>query len=500
MEGVINFLTGEEPEAQYLRKRCVFKIVPMLNPDGVIHGNYRTSLCGKDLNRVWNKPHARLHPTIFHTQEMIRRMQRARKLEFYCDLHGHSRKYHFPFKKKLIILNRKNAFFYGNAPPNNIYKPRIFPLIVSNMSKYTNFKDCQFAIQKSKENTARIALWREFPIDNIFTLEASFYGYNDQNKIVHFTKEDYKNLGVDLCKAIFIYIKQMLQENLPIINTLEAKLSAEKVQPKQSGKDKDATTATTTAEIRRRSVSVSNNPKKGSFQVKKFFSLFFSIGGNPNPNNSPIIQPSNDLFANIDCKDLMKQLKQNKEMIAMGNKGDDSGSDTGLSEDDIPFQELRKVLPLPLRKKKKKNLELVKKKSNNSISVKKEEKLLSPEKLPRANSTASLPLQSPNEKLKQELPRNRSFKKPFKMQNELFGGARERVLSEDDEATINNLMQTDKNLSALFYDFDASIQQIYKPLPVNTGPLGKCFTYQKIVPKPNLAQAKLVCIFHEYVV
>jgi len=92
MEGVINFLTGEDPEAQYLRKRCVFKIVPMLNPDGVIHGNYRTDLCGKDLNRIWNKPHSRLHPTIFHTQEMIRRMQRGRKLEFYCDLHGHSRK------------------------------------------------------------------------------------------------------------------------------------------------------------------------------------------------------------------------------------------------------------------------------------------------------------------------------------------------------------------------------------------------------------------------
>jgi cytosolic carboxypeptidase protein 2/3 len=29
----------------------VFYIVPMLNPDGVIVGNYRTSYSGKDLNR-----------------------------------------------------------------------------------------------------------------------------------------------------------------------------------------------------------------------------------------------------------------------------------------------------------------------------------------------------------------------------------------------------------------------------------------------------------------
>ncbi len=29
----------------------------MVNPDGVIHGNYRCSLAGCDLNRRWKKPH-----------------------------------------------------------------------------------------------------------------------------------------------------------------------------------------------------------------------------------------------------------------------------------------------------------------------------------------------------------------------------------------------------------------------------------------------------------
>jgi murein tripeptide amidase MpaA len=28
----------------------------MLNPDGVIHGNYRCSIKGIDLNRSWKKP------------------------------------------------------------------------------------------------------------------------------------------------------------------------------------------------------------------------------------------------------------------------------------------------------------------------------------------------------------------------------------------------------------------------------------------------------------
>lgn len=41
MEGVLNFLTSNTKEAQILRDKFVFKIIPMLNPDGVIHGNYR---------------------------------------------------------------------------------------------------------------------------------------------------------------------------------------------------------------------------------------------------------------------------------------------------------------------------------------------------------------------------------------------------------------------------------------------------------------------------
>jgi murein tripeptide amidase MpaA len=51
VEGLIEFLMSDEEEAIVLREKYVFKIVPMLNPDGVIVGNYRTSLGGHDLNR-----------------------------------------------------------------------------------------------------------------------------------------------------------------------------------------------------------------------------------------------------------------------------------------------------------------------------------------------------------------------------------------------------------------------------------------------------------------
>ena len=53
VEGIIRFLVSNSEKAIKLRDMYVFKIVPMLNPDGVIIGNYRCSLAGHDLNRQW---------------------------------------------------------------------------------------------------------------------------------------------------------------------------------------------------------------------------------------------------------------------------------------------------------------------------------------------------------------------------------------------------------------------------------------------------------------
>ena len=49
MKGAIEYLLS--PSAKSLRKNYVFYVLPMLNPDGVRYGNYRTSLLGVDLNR-----------------------------------------------------------------------------------------------------------------------------------------------------------------------------------------------------------------------------------------------------------------------------------------------------------------------------------------------------------------------------------------------------------------------------------------------------------------
>ena len=45
MEGFLEFITSLECElASFLRSKVKFKVIPMLNPDGVALGNYRCSL------------------------------------------------------------------------------------------------------------------------------------------------------------------------------------------------------------------------------------------------------------------------------------------------------------------------------------------------------------------------------------------------------------------------------------------------------------------------
>ena len=63
----------------------------MLNPDGVLIGNYRTSLSGLDLNRQWIAPSMKICPENYSTKMMMKKTLESRDILFYCDIHGHSR-------------------------------------------------------------------------------------------------------------------------------------------------------------------------------------------------------------------------------------------------------------------------------------------------------------------------------------------------------------------------------------------------------------------------
>lgn len=99
LHGMIDYLISKD--ATYLRDSLVFKIVPMINPDGVVAGNYRTSFIGKDLNRLYlNSDEANnnmddvLKPEITAMKQLIKgcKLDGSKGILAFIDVHHHSQK------------------------------------------------------------------------------------------------------------------------------------------------------------------------------------------------------------------------------------------------------------------------------------------------------------------------------------------------------------------------------------------------------------------------
>eukprot|EP00828_Plagiopyla_frontata_P044411 TRINITY_DN7240_c0_g1_i1.p3 TRINITY_DN7240_c0_g1~~TRINITY_DN7240_c0_g1_i1.p3 ORF type:complete len:199 (-),score=12.34 TRINITY_DN7240_c0_g1_i1:132-728(-) len=143
IQGVINFLISDETEAQELRSRFIFKIVPMLNPDGVIIGNYRTGFGGRDLNRQYNG-NSQLFPTVSGIKSLVNDCKKKNDVLAYIDFHGHSIK--------------PNVFMYGPEYSNDNpkqYETKFIPKIINTISDMFSYESSIFTIASSKKNTSR---------------------------------------------------------------------------------------------------------------------------------------------------------------------------------------------------------------------------------------------------------------------------------------------------------------------------------------------------------
>ena len=89
MQGLIDFLVSSHEVAQELRKHLIFKLVPMMNPDGVFLGNTMGNLLGQDLNRHWHEPDRFLHPGLHAVRQLIHSYDREHDLDMILDVHSH---------------------------------------------------------------------------------------------------------------------------------------------------------------------------------------------------------------------------------------------------------------------------------------------------------------------------------------------------------------------------------------------------------------------------
>ena len=208
IKGAIELLLGESAEAKYLRDNFIIKVIPMVNVDGVICGNSRTSLAGCDLNRRWVNPNEYLYPEIYFLKELIYNFSKKNKVEYIIDFHGH--------------FGAFNSFFYSNNSKENIELCRKFPFICGKISEIIQFKKSRFKMPKYKKGTGRINLYKELDIENIVTLETSYFGCIEGNySNQYFNIEKLKEIGKDICRGIILsYYNNYAFEkpNIKIIN------------------------------------------------------------------------------------------------------------------------------------------------------------------------------------------------------------------------------------------------------------------------------------------
>ena len=203
LKGAIDFLTGSTRPAQLLRRHYLFRIVPMLNPDGVVYGNTRTSLLGADLNRRWSNPSSVLHPTLYYVKRLIQTMAEEREIALVCDMHGHST------KKKVFLYGCKHDITTGSIhSPRKNALIRLFPLLLSRNSALFSYGRCRFALETDRQATARQVCFRDLGIDRSYTLEASLFGPSQDGRALN--QSDYEGIGRELCQPLLSFINRRL--------------------------------------------------------------------------------------------------------------------------------------------------------------------------------------------------------------------------------------------------------------------------------------------------
>lgn len=72
LNGFLDLVTDIKSEqGRLLRKHFVFKIIPILNPDGCARGYYRLDTAAYNLNRFYLNPSKQDHPTIWAAKKAI---------------------------------------------------------------------------------------------------------------------------------------------------------------------------------------------------------------------------------------------------------------------------------------------------------------------------------------------------------------------------------------------------------------------------------------------
>ncbi|KAA0724557.1 Cytosolic carboxypeptidase 4 [Triplophysa tibetana] len=227
MKGTLEFLCSDDPVAESLREAYIFKIIPMLNPDGVINGNNRCSLSAEDLNRQWLKPDPILSPTIYHTKGFLYYLNSIGRTPLvFCDYHGHSRK--------------KNVFLYGCSMKETLWQSgstintaslkedpgyRTIAKTLDRIAPAFSFNNCNYLVEKSRASTARVVVWREIGVLRSFTMESTYNGCNQGiYKGLQTGTREMEEMGMKFSQSLLTLRRNSIQYSSRLIHNASALL------------------------------------------------------------------------------------------------------------------------------------------------------------------------------------------------------------------------------------------------------------------------------------
>ncbi|KAJ1433140.1 hypothetical protein B484DRAFT_17801, partial [Ochromonadaceae sp. CCMP2298] len=140
-KGILDLLMDpNDLQAQALRARYVFKLIPVLNPDGVYRGHFRMDQLGNNLNRYYLSNDSLQQPSIFAAKSLTDHYAAAGKLCVYLDFHAHA--------------SKRGCFIYGNVldSAEDQIQNQLYCKLASLNSAHFDYEGCLF----SKDHMTRI--------------------------------------------------------------------------------------------------------------------------------------------------------------------------------------------------------------------------------------------------------------------------------------------------------------------------------------------------------
>jgi hypothetical protein len=196
VEGIINAVS-KNTRARHSMNWLVF---PMLNPDGVAHGNSRCSFAGCDLNRQWQNPENFVLPEIYYVKKAIAHvMKKGANVVAIIDLHGHSAK--------------QACLFYGcpSWGQDDAATASWLPAVCESMCPVISLANSTFNDPATKQGTARIVGWKHMGVANSLTLEISMGGGGGAGSMspwagLQLNPHHYRSIGSGLVNALVAFV------------------------------------------------------------------------------------------------------------------------------------------------------------------------------------------------------------------------------------------------------------------------------------------------------